>query len=175
MGMYATYYAIPKAQIEGVKKDNGIGFDSEELYSNISCDLGKMWDILHYLLTNQNSYDIVLNNDSVNVFHQAIYGVECLNQDEVMHDENAVPLIYTNVDDVIRIADKLSAIDTNVLFQNFDINKFLENNIYPEFWEDISTSEIAEIRQEAEFCFNKLKNFYSQTAEDSKVVTVWMG
>lgn len=173
--MYATYYAVPKAQIEEVKKDNGVGFDSEKLFSDTSCDLGKMWDILHYLLTNQNSYDIVLNNDSDNVFHQAIYGIECLNQDEVMRDENAEPYIYINVNDVIKIADKLSAIDTNVLFHNFDTDKFLKNNIYPESWEDISTNEIAEIRQEAEFCFNKLKKFYSQTAEDSKVVIVWMG
>lgn len=72
MGMYATCYAIPKAQIEEVKKDNGIGFDSEKLFSTIICDLGKMWDILHYLLTNQNSYDIVLNNDLDSVFDQAI-------------------------------------------------------------------------------------------------------
>lgn len=72
-----------------------------------------------------------------------------------MHDENAEPLTYTNVDDVIRVADKLSAIDINMLFQNFDTNKFLENNIYPESWEDINISEIAEIKQEVEFCFNK--------------------
>lgn len=175
MGIYATYYAIPKAQIEEVKKDNDIGFDSEKLFSDISCDLGKMWDILHYLLTNQNSYDIVLNNDSDNVFHQAIYGVECLNQNEVILNENAEPLIYIKVDDVLRIADKLSTIDTSVLFQNFDTNNFLKNNIYPEIWEDINISEIAEIRLEAVSCFNKLKDFYRQTAEDSKLVTVCMG
>ena len=120
MGMIATYQAVSDMELEQ-------GFDLDDVESLQEkedaeiCDIDKMWDALHFLLTGKSASDVKVKMPDRGSGCRA---VSCL--------EDAEILLNTQRQGK-RIAEALQTIDFEGYIEQFNMNKFAENEIYLTF------------------------------------------
>ena len=132
MGMLACYIEADKQLIDTLKKK-----DEEELFDIIEelqeeeevevCDIDKMWDGLHYLLTGVSAATPIENNP----LSEAILGVDMFSDDE---DADFISYIYP--DRLKIIVDKLNDINIADMRSKFSATIFTKKGIHPSIWMD---------------------------------------
>ena len=161
MGMCAVYQEVKKDDFKKLLESNDLFETLEELEEKDGtelCDIDKMWNAIFFLLTGE-PYS---SEDSL--FNELIFGSENFD------DESEEVARYIPTERVIDIAKKLNETNFQDYLKNFDMNKFKENNIYPDIWD--YTEEKEEIMEELSEHFENLKEFYHKVAENRNIVVV---
>lgn len=160
MGMYANYQPIADRDLE---KDFSLD-DVENLQENENseiCDIDKMWDALHFLLTGRSAEDPIEGN----LISEAIVG-----QQNLSGEDGDEWIAGTKADRVKEIARALQEIDFETYLERFDRSAFSRNRIYPDIWE--YEEEEAEIKEDLQISFETLKAFYEKMAARGSAVLV---
>ena len=164
MGMCAIYQEVKKEDFKKLLESDDFFETIEELEEKDGtelCDIDKMWDALHFLL---NGLSAIYGAPEDNLLSEFIIGSESFN------DEAEEFARYIPTEKVIEIDKKLNEINFQDYLKNFDMNKFKENNIYPDIWD--YTEEKEEIMEELSEHFENLKEFYNKVAENKNIVVV---
>ena len=161
MGMCAVYQEVKEEDLKKLLESDDFFEDIEELEEKDGtelCDIDKMWNAIFFLLTGE-PYS---SEDSL--FNELIFGSENFD------DESEEVARYIPTERVIKISKKLNEIDFQDYLKDFDMNKFKENEIYPNIWD--YTEEKEEIMKELSEHFENLKEFYNKVAENKNIVVV---
>ena len=164
MGMCAIYQEVKKEDFKKLLESDNFFETIEELEEKDGtelCDIDKMWDALHFLL---NGLSAIYGAPEDNLLSEFIIGSESFN------DEAEEFARYIPTEKVIEIDKKLNETNFQDYLKNFDMNKFKENNIYPDIWD--YTEEKEEIMEELSEHFENLKEFYNKVAENNNIVVV---
>ena len=164
MGMCAIYQEVKKEDFKKLLESDDFFETIEELEEKDEtelCDIDKMWDALHFLL---NGLSAIYGAPEDNLLSEFIIGSESFN------DEAEEFARYIPTEKVIEIDKKLNETNFQDYLKNFDMNKFKENNIYPDIWD--YTEEKEEIMEELSEHFKNLKEFYHKVAENRNIVVV---
>lgn len=164
MGMCAIYQEVKKEDFKKLLESDDFFETIEELEEKDGtelCDIDKMWDALHFLL---NGLSAIYGAPEDNLLSEFIIGSESFN------DEDEEFARYIPTEKVIEIDKKLNETNFQDYLKNFDMNKFKENNIYPDIWD--YTEEREEIMEELSEHFENLKEFYNKVAENKNIVVV---
>lgn len=179
MGMIANYQESTKQELESIKTSaDFVDVDAvEELQENNEpelCDIDKMWDALHFLLTGKSAKEPIdflltgksasepIENDPVS---EAIVG-----QFNISGEEFEEYVSGTLAERVKVIAEALQGLDFNAYAEKFTMRSFAEHNIYPDLWSNEDEAE--EILDYMRDCFESLKQFYLRMAEKGAAVLV---
>lgn len=159
MGMVASYQSISDVELKkGLSVD-----DVDELLDNDDlevCEIGKMWDALHFLLTGKSAYEPIKNN----LISEAIIGQVNISED----GEEVISAIRSNR--VKEIAEALQKIDFEKYILKFNVNDFKKNDIYPDIWE--YEDEVDSIKDDLRTSFASMREFYLKMAEQESAVLV---
>ncbi|QQS87777.1 YfbM family protein [Fusobacterium canifelinum] len=161
MGMCAVYQEIKQEDFKKLLESDDFFETLEELEEKDGtelCDIDKMWNAIFFLLTGE-PYS---SEDSL--FNELIFGSENFD------DESEEVARYIPTERVIKISKKLNEIDFQDYLKDFDMNKFKENEIYPDIWD--YTEEKEEIMKELSNSFENLKEFYNKVAENRNIAVV---
>ena len=161
MGMCAVYQEVKEEDLKKLLESDDFFEDIEELEEKDGtdlCDIDKMWNALHFLLTGE------LYSSKDNLLDELIFGSENINE------ESEEVARYIPKEKVIEISKKINEINFQDCLKNLDMNIFKENNIYPDIWDYIDEKE--EIMKELSEHFENLKNFYNKVAKNKNIVVV---
>ena len=164
MGMCAVYQEIKQDDFKKLLESNDLFEALEELEEKDGtelCDIDKMWDALHFLL---NGLSAIYGAPEDNILSEFIIGSKSFN------DEAEEFARYIPTERVIKISKKLNEIDFQDYLKDFDMNKFKENEIYPDIWD--YTEEKEEIIEELSEHFKNLKEFYNKVAKNKNIVVI---
>lgn len=160
MGMIANYQSVTDMELEEITCLD----DVEELQENEDaeiCDIDKMWDALHFLLTGKAASEPIEDD----LISEAILGQFSISEEDM---EDFITGISS--ERVQEIANALQEIDFDTYMDKFDIHIFAQNEIYPDIWE--YEDEEAMLRDDLKSSFEVLKEFYEQMAEQESAVLV---
>ena len=153
MGMQAVYMLADKATMDKLSDD--------ELFENIedygdeetteTCDIDKMWDGLHFLLTGASAENPIEGNP----LSEAVVGEKAFDCDDF--------IAYTEPSRISSIVDALDKVDIEALIAQMDFSKFKQAEIYPNIWENEDEEE--EIKDDLKESFLRLRAFYQQALD----------
>lgn len=126
------------------------------------CNIDKMWDALHFLLTGKSA---IKGRIEDNLISEAIVG-----QFDPFGEEIEEFIAGTKAKRVKEIAKALQELDFETYIDKFDMNAFRQNDIYPDIWE--YEEEADEIKDGLRISFESLKRFYEKMAEQERAVLV---
>ena len=166
MGMYAGYYQISDTELEHLRQleEQGLMERAEELSEDENveiCDLDKMWDALHFVLTGDTLSDAA-DHDPLS---EAVCGSDFLAQQ--LH-AGGIPAIR-----VKEIAQALHEVDFAARLAALQMSDFAAADIYPAIWG--RPEEEDDIRAELPAYFADLQAFYDNAAEQGNAVLVMIG
>ena len=164
MGMIANYQQITDQELKEFASHAKSFEDVEDLQDDDDldlCDLDKMWDALHFLLTGKSA-SVPIENDPIS---EAIVGQFLISDEDA--DEFISGIGSARVKE---IAQALRDLDFETYLQKFDMDDFSKNDIYPDIWD--YEEETEEIKEDLESCFEHLKAFYGRMAERNSAVLV---
>ena len=160
MGLIANYQSTTDLELENFMCLD----DVEEAQDNENlevCDIDKMWDALHFLLTGKSANEPIKDN----LISEAIVG-----QFNISGEEIEEFISGTKSDRVKEIAKALQELDFETYIDKFDMNAFHQNDIYPNIWE--YEDEADEIKDDLRTSFESLKKFYEKMAAQESAVLV---
>ena len=160
MGLIANYQSTTDLELENFMCLD----DVEEAQDNENlevCDIDKMWDALHFLLTGKSANEPIKDN----LISEAIVG-----QFNISGEEIEEFISGTKSDRVKEIAKALQELDFETYIDKFDMNAFHQNDIYPNIWE--YEDEAGEIKDDLRTSFESLKKFYEKMAAQESAVLV---
>ena len=160
MGMIANYQSTTDIELEKFMCFD----DVEEAQENENveiCDIDKMWDALHFLLTGKSAGESIKDN----LISEAIVG-----QFNISGEEIEEFISGTKSDRVKEIAKALQELDFETYIDKFDMNAFRQNDIYPNIWE--YEDEADDIKDDLRTSFESLKKFYEKMAAQESAVLV---
>ena len=152
-----TIITVLDGQRKNIENDN----ENENLEV---CDIDKMWDALHFLLTGKSAGEPIKDN----LISEAIVG-----QFNISGEEIEEFISGTKTDRVKEIAKALQELDFETYIDKFDMNAFHQNDIYPNIWE--YEDEADEIKDDLRTSFESLKKFYEKMAaqESAALVSIY--
>ena len=156
MGMIANYQSTTDTELEKFMCLD----DVEEAQENENleiCDIDKMWDALHFLLTGKSASEPIEDD----LISEAIVGQFNISEEDFISG--------TKADRVKEIARALQEIDFETYLDKFDMSAFRQNDIYPDIWE---YEEADKIKDDLRSSFESLKKFYEKMAEQERAVLV---
>ena len=159
MGMIANYQSTTDTELEKFMCLD----DVEEAQENENleiCDIDKMWDALHFLLTGKSASEPIEDN----LISEAIVG-----QFNISGEEIEEFISGTKTDRVKEIAKALQELNFETYIDKFDMSAFSQNDIYPDIWE---YEEADKIKDDLRSSFESLKKFYEKMAEQERAVLV---
>ena len=160
MGMIANYQSTTDIELEKFMCFD----DVEEAQENENveiCDIDKMWDALHFLLTGKSAGESIKDN----LISEAIVGQFNISGEEIEEFVSG-----TKSDRVKEIAKALQELDFETYIDKFDMNAFRQNDIYPNIWE--YEDEADDIKDDLRTSFESLKKFYEKMAAQESAVLV---
>lgn len=161
MGMIASYQSTTDIELEKFMcLDN-----AEEAQENENleiCDIDKMWDALHFLLTGKSA---IKGRIEDNLISEAIVG-----QFDPFGEEIEEFIAGTKADRVKEIAKALQELDFETYLDKFDMRAFSQNDIYPDIWGYEDEADL--IKDDLRNSFENLKKFYEKMAEHERAVLV---
>lgn len=167
MGMYANYQEITLEQFNQLQNSEDLVEYIEELQEQDDinlCDIDKMWDALHFLMTGHTIDPEQLEEapEKTILISEMIIGEESISETDFVAtiSPNRVKEIYEAIKD-INIDDYM---------HNFDMNKFAKHEIYPSIWD--YEDEEDEIKEELIDAFLRLQKFYKEVATNGNAVVV---
>ena len=163
MGMYAGYYQISDVELEQLRQleERALLEQAEELIEDEtaeSCDLDKMWDALHFVLTG----DVLSDAADHDPLSEAVCGSDFLAQK--MH-VGGIPAKR-----VKEIAQALHEVDFAARLAALQMSDFAAADIYPAIWD--RPEEEDDIRAELLEYFADLQAFYDNAADRGNAVLV---
>lgn len=120
MGMIANYQPTTDIELEKIMCLD----DVEELQESEDieiCDIDKMWDALHFLLTGKSASEPIEDD----LISEAIVGQFNISEEDFISG--------TKADRVKEIARALQEIDFETYLDKFDMSAFSQNDIYCDF------------------------------------------
>lgn len=157
MGMCACYQWADKEQIDSLI-DSDDYFDAiEEMQEEDDdgvCDIDKLWDGLHYLLTKKTEPD---GNDIISI---AIFGEHIISSEDMIS--------YILPERTAEIAETLGKIDFEAALKTYSGKDFSAKEIYPDIWDE----DPMDIKDELREAFGELRVFYAAAASCGKGVIV---
>lgn len=164
MGMIANYQQTTDKELEAFKASEDLLEDIEKLQEDGDleiCDIDKMWDALHFLLTGKPASEPIEDD----LISEAIVGQVNISGEDA---EDFAAGIYSNR--VHEIAEALKGIDFKGYIEKFNMSNFMQNDIYPNIWS--YEEERDEIAADLSDSFVYLKNFYERMSEQGHAVLV---
>ena len=166
MGMYAGYYQISDTELEHLRQleERALVKQAETLTENETaeaCDLDKMWDALHFVLTGDALSDAA-DHDPLS---EAVCGSDFLARQ--LH-VGGIPAKR-----VKEIAQALHEVDFAACLAALQMSDFAAADIYPAIWD--RPEEEDDIRAELPAYFADLQAFYDNAAEQGDAVLVMIG
>lgn len=168
MGMSAFYVEADIKQIG--RFENGI---TDELLKELcdaveneevnSCDIDKMWDGLHCLMTGLSAVIPIKDNP----LSEAVMGTILLSGKD---DYEYIACIYP--ERLKEIVKALDNIDIEELGKGFSPRLFAENGIYPDIWMYEAEDEL---REDLLSAFEEIKEFYHIAADENNGVIIELG
>ena len=160
MGMIANYQSTTDTELEKFMCLD----DVEELQESEDieiCDIDKMWDALHFLLTGKSASEPIEDN----LISEAIVGQFNISGEEIQEFISG-----TKTDRVKEIAKALQELDFETYIDKFDMSAFSQNDIYPDIWGYEDEADL--IKDDLRNSFENLKKFYEKMAEQERAVLV---
>ena len=160
MGMIANYQSTTDTELEKFMCLD----DVEELQESEDieiCDIDKMWDALHFLLTGKSASEPIEDN----LISEAIVGQFNISGEEIQEFISG-----TKTDRVKEIAKALQELDFETYIDKFDMSAFSQNDIYPDIWRYEDEADL--IKDDLRNSFENLKKFYEKMAEQERAVLV---
>lgn len=164
MGMIANYQQTTDLELESLKVATDFVDAVEELQETKGpdlCDIDKMWDALHFLLTGKSAGEPI-ENDPIS---EAVVGRFNISGEDIEEFIAGTPAERVKV-----IAEALQGLDFNIYAEKFNMQSFSEHDIYPNIWN--YDEEAEEILDDMRGCFESLKQFYLRMAEKGAAVLV---
>ncbi|MCD1127029.1 YfbM family protein [Jinshanibacter sp. LJY008] len=160
MGIQACYMAIDEDGLNHLIDLDEVDLvdELEELEEhNDTLDIGKMWDGLHFILTDSSASE-PLEDDPLS---DAIVGIH------ILDEENFIAAIGNN--ELPPIIEALKQFDLAGSKSRFDPQRLSDAEIYPDIW----TSESkASLYAELEQALKELINFYQRCLDSNMHVVV---
>ena len=125
------------------------------------CDIGKMWDALHFLLTGKSASEPLENN----LISEAIVGQFDISGADIEEFVSGTKAVR-----VKEIAKALQKIDFEIYMDKFNMSGFVQDDIYPDIWE--YEDEVDEIKKDLRTSFENLSAFYRKMVERGGAVFV---
>ena len=164
MGMIACYQMVEENKLKELfEKNNEELFDEiEELQEEDEAvfDIDKLWDGLHFLLTNATATEPIEGNP----LSEAIVGTK-----NFCEDEDADFIAYIFPERVQAILEALKDFDIERAVEDFQPEKFAKQDIYPNIW---VTEMKEQLQEELEESFNGLRSFYEEAEQQGMGVIV---
>ncbi len=161
MSMIAVYQQTTDEIIKDLKNSGDAAdyvWEAQESDDTDVCDIDKMWDALHFLLTSKTLQEPIEDN----LLSEAVVGQSILSEDEFISG------IYS--DRVQEIAQALGEIDFEKYIEKFNMEDFYKNDIYPAIWDREEEKEL--IIEDLRYSFKTIKEFYTRMAEKKCAVIV---
>lgn len=164
MGMLAQYMAVDNKIFNNMLKMNNeeIIDKIEELSENEQCDIcdiDKMWDGLHFLLTGKSASEPIENNK----LSEAVIGTS-------IFDENKDDfLAYIKSEELAAIIDAMENIEIDELLGKYNMDNFKKAKIYPNIWEK---EDEADIHDELIFYFEGMLDFYKKCCKKNMNIVI---
>ncbi len=164
MGMLAQYMAVDNKIFNSMLKMN-----NEEIIDKIEklseneqcdiCDIDKIWDGLHFLLTGKSASEPIENNK----LSEAVVGTD-------MFDENEDDfLAYIKSEELKAIIDVMEKTNIDELLTKYNMDDFKNAKIYPNIWKK---EDEAVIHDELIFCFESMLDFYKKCNKENMNIIV---
>ena len=163
MGMIACYQIVDEEIVRNLfnKSSEEVFEIIEELQEDAEVlDIDKMWDGLHFLLTNVTASEPIVGS----TLSEAIVGSE-----RFCDEEDADFISYILPDRVKNIFKELQAFDIERAINGFNPKAFAQNGIYPNIW---MHEEKEELMEELSCAFSEMLRFYKKCDEENKAVIV---
>ena len=162
--MLAQYMAVDNKIFNNILKMNNeeIIDEIERLSENEECDIcdvDKMWDGLHFLLTGKSASEPLENNK----LSEAVIGTSVLGEDK---DDF---LAYIKAEELPSIIEAMEKIDIDELANKYSMDDFKNAQIYPNIWKK---EDEANIYNELIFCFEGMLDFYKKCSKKNMNIIV---
>ena len=148
MGMIANYQSTTDTELEKFMCLDDVE-EAQENENLETCDIDKMWDALHFLLTGKSASEPIEDN----LISEAIVGQFNISGEEIQE-----------------FAKALQELDFETYIDKFDMSAFSQNDIYPDIWGYEDEADL--IKDDLRNSFENLKKFYEKMAEQERAVLV---
>lgn len=163
--MIAVYMTADNARLELLKTLSGEALieklaDLESTSNAQIVDIGKLWDVLHFVLTKKSATTPIPDN----LLSEAIVGVETFSE-----DEDADFISYTEWAIVAEIVEALHQVDFATLVKSQNLKDWRQQKLFPKgIWNDKKES----IGKELNESFKELKALYEHALDNGENVVV---
>lgn len=124
------------------------------------CDMGKLWDVLHFVLAKQSATQPVIDN----ALSEAIVGLDTFSD-----NEDADFIAYNEWAMIAEIVGELEQVNFAKHVDTLQLKSLREANIFPEgIWQDKKANLVKELTAS----FNELKALYSEALDTGSHVVV---
>lgn len=156
MGMYANYMYLSDKDLKEIKN-----LDKDEIFETVedtdeteelSVNIDKMWDVMHFVLTGVDSSEPIRNN----ALSEAIVGVDSI-------EDISEFIAYTDKSRIREIVLALQNFDFEKAMKDFSMQACKNANLYPDIWD--YEEEKDEIIEELFDYYESLKEFYKKILE----------
>ena len=163
MGLEASYRNISDGNLKKLKSVYGIedtcpvGVESKEQEPDIVLDIGKLWELLHFVFTGEGG------NKTTGAFPlgMAVMG-------EVVVEGSSELLMYTTKSKMKDIVSALEAFEIEEALKKLNLEACITANLYPGIR---SQTDLGGIKPELRTCFDAMKATYRKILEaDTNVI-----
>ena len=163
MGLEASYRNISDGNLKKLKSVYGIedtcsvGVESKEQERDIVLDIGKLWELLHFVFTGEGRN----KTTGASPLGMAVMG-------EVVVEGSSELLMYTTKSKMKDIVSALEAFDMEEASEKLNLEACITANLYPGIR---SQTDLGGIKPELRTCFEAMKAFYRKILEaDTNVI-----
>ena len=163
MGLEASYRNISDGNLKKLKSVYGIedtcpvGVESKEQERDIVLDIGKLWELLHFVFTGEGRN----KTTGTSPLGMAVMG-------EVVVEGSSEPLMYTTKSKMKDIVSALEAFDMEAALEKLSLKACITADLYPGIR---SQADLDGIKPELRTCFDAMKVFYRKILEaDTNVI-----
>lgn len=160
MGMLGVYMLTDENTMN-ILSDNDNLFEAVENYgeekTTISYGIDKLWDGLHFLLTDKSSQEPIEGEP----LSEAVVGVHVIDCESF--------IAYTAPYEIYTIIKALNEVDIDALITKMNLSKFRKAKIYPNIW--VKKNE-EQLKKELKKEFFNLKTFYEKALNSQTGVLV---
>ena len=163
MGLEASYRNISDGNLKKLKSVYGIedtcsvGVESKEQERDIVLDIGKLWELLHFVFTGDGGNKAT----GASPLGFAVMG-------EVVVEGSSELLMYTTKSKMKDIVSALEAFEIEEALKKLNLEACITANLYPGIR---SQADLDGIKPELRTCFDAMKAFYRKILEaDTNVI-----
>ena len=163
--MIAVYMTADNATLERLKTLQGEDLvlqlaELENAPNAQMVDIGKLWDVLHFVLTKKSATTPIPDN----LLSEAIVGVETFSE-----DEDADFISYSDWAIVAEIVEALHQVNFANVMKNQNLKDWRQKKLFPKgIWDDKKEN----ISKELTESFNELKALYEHALDNGENVVV---